>query len=134
MDDADAQRAVLEAEALHDLDGVVVAVPHREAELAEPRRCFLWWERVVRDRERRHASFHRRRAVQPPWGPEPFEEVLPQLTFVLGHELPADVLEVLDSRDEACEQLVRERAGLVAARDREVGGGPHLVRPPRLEQ
>ena len=53
---------------------------------------------------------------------------------MLEDEVPADVVEVLDRGDEAGEQLVRERAGLVAVSDGERVGGPHLVRPPRLEQ
>ena len=38
VDDADPHRAVRQAEALHDLDRVVVAVPHGEAALAEEAR------------------------------------------------------------------------------------------------
>jgi hypothetical protein len=59
---------------------------------------------------------------------------LPEIVLVLEHEVPADAFQVLDGRDEAREQLVRERPGLVAVADGEHVGGPHLVRPPRLEQ
>jgi hypothetical protein len=129
VDDADPNGAVVEAQALHDLDRVVVAVPHGEAALTEPRCCFLRRERVVRDREGRHASLHRRDAVQAPRVGEALEELLPALPLVLEHEVPADlVLQVLDRRDEAREQLVRERARLEAVPDREVVGRPDLVR------
>ena len=64
----DLARAVVQAEAPHDLDGVVVAVPDREAALAETLRYRLRRDGLVRDRERRHAAVHRRDAVQLPRG------------------------------------------------------------------
>ncbi len=58
----------------------------------------------------------------------------PSARSCVRDELPADLVEVVDRRDEAGEQLVRERSRLVAVADRERVGGAHLVRPPRLEQ
>src|SRR5581483_1329562 len=84
--------------------------------------------------ERRHASVHRRAAVQRPGAGQAGEEPFAELPLVRRDELPADVLEVLDRRDEAGEQLMRERAGLEAVADRERIRRAHLVRPPRLEQ
>ena len=43
-------------------------------------------------------------------------------------------MEVVHGRDEACEQLVRERSELEAVPHRLVGRGANLVRPPRLQQ
>src|SRR5262249_2214613 len=83
-------RAVRQAEVLEDLDGVVVAMPDREAGHAEAGRGFLG--RLVRRREpeRRDAAVHRRRAVQRPAVGKAVEEPLAELPLVLVDELPAD--------------------------------------------
>src|SRR5436853_6306879 len=47
---------------------------------------------------------------------------------------PADLVEELVRRDEARQELMRQRPGLEAVANRLVRGGPHLVRPPRAQK
>jgi hypothetical protein len=53
---------------------------------------------------------------------------------VCTNGVPADRVEVVDRRDEAGQELVRERAGLEPVAERDVRCGPDLVRAPALEQ
>ncbi len=80
--------------------------------------------------ERRHAALHRRQAIEVDAVRQAVEEPLPEPTLVGEHGLPADRVDVVDRRDEACEQLVLARTELVAVPDGLVGRRPHLVRAP----
>jgi hypothetical protein len=62
------------------------------------------------------------------------EEPLAQFALVCLDRVPADRVDVLDRRDEAREQLVRERSRLEPMPERLVGGGANLVRAPAFEQ
>ena len=118
----------------HHLDGVVVAVPDGDLPGGELDRHLLGAAAGHVEAEGRHAALHRPQAVQlDPLG-EAVEEALPELALVRDDRVPAERLDVLDRRDEAGEQLVLLRPVLEAVPDGLVRGGPHLVRPPRLEQ
>ena len=73
---------------------------------------------------------HARRPVETAVRGQPVEEPLPERALVRLDRLPADALDVLDARDEAGEQLVRERSRLETGADGLVRRGAHLVRPP----
>src|SRR5207302_2768642 len=87
-----------------------------------------------REREGRHAVLHRREPVEPAALRQAGEKALAELALPASDRVPADRAEVLDRGDEAGEELVRERARLVAVAERLVRRGAHLVRPPPLEQ
>ncbi len=65
---------------------------------------------------------------------EPGEEALGEVVLVGADRVPARLLDVLDRRDEAREELVLLRPGLEAGGERIVGRGPHLVRAQLGEQ
>jgi hypothetical protein len=91
VDEACAHRtAVFEAEAPHDLEGVVVAVPDRDALVAEARRDLARRTIAVRERERRDAAVHREQPVQREGVWQSREEALAEGTLVSSNRIPAD--------------------------------------------
>src|SRR5437588_8813460 len=134
MDDPDPDCALVEAEPAHDLQRVVVPVPRREAAIAEEGRNLLRRAPGVREGERRHASLHRRRAVEPAVVREAGEKAFPELPLPGTDGVEPDRAEVIHRGDEPGEELVRERPRLVAVTERLVRRGTDLVRTPPLEQ
>ena len=125
----------VEAEVLHRLDGVVVAVPDRDVALGEavarppPGSCPWTLKQKVGTRPSIVRSpYSSMLAGRPARKRSPssrsWETIASQ---------PSDV-DVVDRRHEAGEQLVLARPELEAVADGVVRRGPHLVRPPRLEQ
>ncbi len=109
-------------------------MPNRVARVAEARRGGLGRHAVNVEREGRDPAFHAGEAVQRHVVGQACQEALAQRALVRPDRVPADRLDVLDRRDEAGEQLVRERSRLEAVTDRFARGRPNLVRPPALEQ
>ena len=126
--------AVVETQVAHRLERVVVAVPNREITLGEERRDRSRGPFGKVEAEGRHAPVHRSQAVELDSIGEPVEEPLAECRLVGLDRVPAERVEVVHGRDEACEQLVRERSELEAMPHRLVGRGANLVRPPRLQQ
>ena len=124
----------LEPEQLHDLDGVVVAVPDRDLPRGQLGRDLLRRASRQVEGKRGHTALHRSQSVELDGVREPLEEALPELRLVGDDRLPAERLDVLDGRDEAGEQLVLLRPVLEAVPDGPVLGWAHLVRPQALEQ
>ena len=124
----------VKSQVTHRLERVVVPVPDREVARGQPRRDLLGLERRDVEAERRHAAGHRRQAVELDSVRQPGEEPLPERVLVRLDRIPAERVDVVHGRDEAREELVRERAELEAVPDRLVGGGADLVRPPGAEE
>src|SRR5262249_20084388 len=117
-----------------DLDRVEVAPADGDVATPERPRDLMRPVPADGEGERRDAAVHRARPIQPARGGKPGEEALPERALVPLDRSPADRVEVADGGDEAGEQLVGERPGLVAAARRRLGRGADLVRPPALEQ
>src|SRR5436190_15921682 len=80
------------------------------------------------------AALHAEQAVKPAVLREARQEPLAERTLVGDDRVEADGLDILDRRDEARQQLMRERAGLEARTRGPLGCRANLVRPPALEQ
>ena len=119
----DGAHPLVEAESPHRLERVVVAPPDGDLVLVgQVRRDLLGGAAGNVEAERRHATLHRRQAVEVDAVGEAVEEPLPERALVCEHRVPADRVDVVDRRDEAGEQLVLAGAELVAVADGLVGG------------
>src|SRR5215213_8598559 len=127
MDDAGAHGSLrLEVEPAHDLERVVVAMPDRDATLAEPLGDLACRSPLDVEREGRDAAVHRRKPVEAARLRQTRQELLAQLTLVRLDRVPADRTDVIDGCDESREQLVRQRSRLEPVTRRLVRGRTHL--------
>ena len=134
MDDPDPEAAFGEAEAVHHLERVVVAVPDGEAALRQALRGHGRSEPADVEAEGRDPAVHRRQAVEGACLGEAGQKALAELPLVRDDRVEADRAQVPDGGDEAGKELVRQGAALEAGSERALRRRPDLVGAPALEQ